>query len=937
MSMEIAAEAEIAQFVSALFRYADPGSVVALRSFTHDRIDRTPRIQGWPVISSDMHEVIKAACQAATQAANDKTPLVFCPPVATFRPGATSARQEDLANGVAISVELDEGDTLALKRRLEGLLGPATVAVASGGQWTDPDTGEMHDKLHLHWRLSEPTATIEDHAKLKHARNLVMLLAGADPSAVPLVHPLRWPGSWHRKGKPRLALIQASNPDAEVHLDDAIGQLEDAVELAGLKGERGIKPNAKPGQPQAPIKRLKPAIYAIPNADVSWDDWNKMGGLLHRASGGSSEGLGLWIDWSMKSPKYVAGECDARWSHFGTHGFTRAGAGTLFHMAKAHGWGRAFVAPVVNRDEPLQATETKEIAASATTVEPVLALGRRAVEMDPIEIVAGEIDMTATAGEDALVKSRLPVFRRDTMLVRPFSQTVPAAKGRLTIVAGLDVIGQAGLIDMLSQAVPWMKHDARSKGLVPCNPPTNVADIILSRAAVSRLPPIAGVITTPTLRPDGTVLRGAGYDVATRLYHIPDPSLEMPDIPAKPTRLEADRALDVLSGLIREFPFASEVDRAVALSAIITASVRGALTVAPMHAFRASTAGSGKSYLADVVSMISTGRRCPVMAIADNPAETEKRLQAMLLSGSPIISLDNVNGELGGDLLCQAIERPLVKIRILGQTKDPEIESRATFLATGNSLRVRGDMTRRTLLCNLDANMERPELREFMDDPVDQVSRKRGDFVAACLTMVLAYREAGEPVEMKALASFDEWNDWVRGTLIWLGCEDPVQSMEQARDDDPELTDLREVLTLWDMALGLDAAFTIRQIDDRSGVADHRSGIAPLAKEQRIDVGTSAKKAVSDGKPGGKPSQNGQRSDNAPMTNCDHSDVDPMPISMPDFRAALLRIAGDRSGLSGRLFGKWLLKNRDRIVDGLKITRKGKGQGGLVKWAVVKA
>ena len=887
--MVLASETEIAQFVSALFRYADQGTVIALRSFTHDKTDRVPRVQGFPAINGSMDAVVRAACKAATASANDPTPLVFCPPVATFRAGSRQARQEDLANGVAISVELDEGDTRVIKRRLEGLIGPATVVVASGGQWADPETGELHDKLHLHWRLSEPTTTAEEHAKLKHARNLVMLLAGADPSAVPLVHPLRWPGSWHRKGEPRLALIQASDPDAEVHLDEALAALEEAVEAAGLKGERGIKANAVPGQPQASIKRLRPAVLAIPNADASWDDWNKMGALLHRATGGAGDGLGLWVDWSMRSGKYVAGECDARWQHFGAHGFTRAGAGTLFYLAKAHGYRRV-----------IETLAVSEAAASDAEPEHSQKLERRAAALEPIEVIAGEIDVTATLGEQALIASRLPVFRRDTLLVRPFSRLVPASKGRMTISAGLDTIGQAALIDMLNQAVGWVKHDARAKALVATNPPALVADIILSRASMSRLPSIAGVITTPTLRPDGSLLLEQGYDPATRLYHIHDPTLRMPAIPAKPSRLDADKALELLSGLLREFPFASDVDRAVALSAILTAAVRGAFGVAPMHAFRASTAGSGKSYLADVVSMVATGRHCPVMAIADTPGETEKRLQAMLLSSSPIISLDNVNGELGSDLLCQATERPLVRIRIMGGQNEAEIESRATFLATGNSLRVRGDMTRRTLLCNLDANMERPELREFMDDPVADVLRDRGVYVAACLTIMLAYREAGQPSDVPPLASFEEWNGWVRGALLWLGCADPAISMEGAREDDPELLELREFIGIWKQC---------RDEFSASDAGSYRDN--PWSLPMTVsDMDRLSQTTITDGTPG--------------VTH----------LAYEEFRSLLLRISGDRGTVNARRIGKWLASKEGRIVDGRCIKRHGLNRKMIMEWDV---
>jgi putative DNA primase/helicase len=51
------------------------------------------------------------------------------------------------------------------------------------------------------------------------------------------------------------------------------------------------------------------------------------------------------------------------------------------------------------------------------------------------------------------------------------------------------------------------------------------------------------------------------------------------------------------------------------------------------------------------------------MAAGRTEEETEKRLGAALLAWQPLISIDNVNGELGGDALCQIIERPVVEIR----------------------------------------------------------------------------------------------------------------------------------------------------------------------------------------------------------------------------------------------------------------------------------
>ncbi len=69
----------------------------------------------------------------------------------------------------------------------------------------------------------------------------------------------------------------------------------------------------------------------------------------------------------------------------------------------------------------------------------------------------------------------------------------------------------------------------------------------------------------------------------------------LPTIPQRPTRRDALAALDVLEALLTEFPFSEPASHSVALSALITTVIRGALSVAPLHAISAPVAGSGKT------------------------------------------------------------------------------------------------------------------------------------------------------------------------------------------------------------------------------------------------------------------------------------------------------------------------------------------------------
>ena len=426
-----------------------------------------------------------------------------------------------------------------------------------------------------------------------------------------------------------------------------------------------------------------------------------------------------------------------------------------------------------------------------------------------ITVKAGEIHIMATQGEKALIEGEAPFYVRGGAIMKPVVDKLPSSSGATVNVASLVPVNESAITDHLSRSADWEKFDGRKNRMVMTDPPAQVAATILSRHSEWTFPRLAGVITTPTLRPDGTILAEPGYDAKTQLLLLRPPVL--PPIPEAPTKAEAAAALAKLDGLLNDFPFTDAVSRTVALSALITPVVRGAMPVVPMHAITATTAGSGKSYIVDLASAISGGERAPVISIGAKGEETEKRLHAAVLEGHPMIAVDNVNGELGGDFLCQMIERPVVAIRPLGSSTMKKVESRACCYATGNNIQLVGDMTRRVLLCSLDPNMERPELRQFGGNPFEAVLADRPAFIAAALVIVRAYASAGYPDTLPSLASFEAWSRLVRSALVWLGQPDPALSMEKARDEDPVTIALTSLLTAW-RPIFHDEAKTVGQI-----------------------------------------------------------------------------------------------------------------------------
>jgi RepB DNA-primase N-terminal domain len=443
-------------------------------------------------------------------------------------------------------------------------------------------------------------------------------------------------------------------------------------------------------------------------------------------------------------------------------------------------------------------------AASAAPQTAAASAAARAPHVLPtIRLVDGQLPRTVEATERAMVSTGMEIFSRAGALVYPASEARMAAKGRKTVTARLGAFSTDSFIEPVAEAGIFQRWSVRRKAWIDIDPPLQLVRMLLARERRWAFPHVSGIITTPTLRPDGSLLAAPGYDLRSELYLLP--SLQMPPIAEHPTYQDAQAALEKLKDLFREFSFQDRqgdglekrLNRSVAISGLLTALLRGSLPTSPIYLVRADTPGTGKSYLVDVISMVTTGQYCPVITTSKNAEETEKRIGSVLLSGIPIVSLDNCIHDLGGELLCQLTERPVIRIRVLGRSEMPPCECHTTVFATGNNITFKGDMVRRGLVCNLEAFDERPELRDFERDALDIATADRGVYVAAGLTIVRAYLTAGSPKFCKPFGSYTAWSEMVRSPLVWLGEPDPVISMEGIRAEDAELGNICEFVSLW--------------------------------------------------------------------------------------------------------------------------------------------
>lgn len=414
-----------------------------------------------------------------------------------------------------------------------------------------------------------------------------------------------------------------------------------------------------------------------------------------------------------------------------------------------------------------------------------------------INVESGEIAFLVNKTQEALIAANRPILNHGRVLVEPIYTPMPTSRGREVDVTVFQPMEVENLTYMTNRwACDYVRYDKREKKEARIDPPEKVMKTLLKLGHWG-FPRVFGIINVPTLRPDGTILDQPGFDAATHLWHAPDRNLKLPPVPERPTKEQADKALSKFKDLFAECAFVSDLDQSVALAAVLGAVLRGAFELMPMTLFKAHSPGSGKSYIVDIISHLVTGTFCPVVAYPSERKELDKLLDAMIIQSPPIFSIDNATDHIGGDKLCQMVERPTVTVRILGKSKTRKCEFRGTVYATANNYSFYGDMVRRGLICNLDVAMERPELRKFDFNPIERVLASRGEYIVAALTVARAYLATRKRVNCSPLGSYDGWSQFVREPLIWLGEDDPVKSMDQARADDPVSAAARTLVDLW--------------------------------------------------------------------------------------------------------------------------------------------
>ena len=745
---------QIEIFVEGLFRHASPQGYVSLRAFHEDGSNKTFRITPTG-LEGGLKFLMDAVEDDARRAANHPKPIVFCPPIAVFT-NREHARECDLAEGLALSVECDQQPEQA-KAKLDQILGPATFVVASGGKWTDAATGEIQDKLHLHWRLCVP-ARGADLAKLKQARNLATGLVGGDPSNKPVCHPIRWPGSWHRKAAPVLCQIKEQNPDQEIDLANALAALTTAAPPKGNSGKSNASSSASPP------------------------------------------------DWSEQMQRVISGE-----------GYHAALASLAMKLLLSGMDGSAANNPLRALMEATTGPRDNRWLARYNDIPRAISTARAKIEcnMKPDnglpDLVIDDRDPTAVA--KALAKL---IAARDDFL---FNGNAPV---RVAVEAdgmprAIEVTTEAVRV-LAHEICNPIKKLKQGDTLVALK--TDIANIYL-HGLEGRwgLKPFRGITTAPILGDDGSIRSASGYDAASGLWCHNIPAL---GIPERPSKQQAKAALDRLRFAFRTFPFADSesltdpvlgvpvvdlskpagLDESTFLAALLTGVCRQSLELAPGFLCDApsySGAGCGKGKLVKAICIIASGAPPSAFTSGHDAGEFDKRLTSALVEAHPAAFLDNFNAkELRSDILASALTENPAMVRVMGHTKMVPLHVRTFIGITGNGIKIAEDMARRIIKSHLDAKMENPEERKFPPGFLDNILAGRNSLLSDALTIWRWGRQnPGALSAGRSLGSFEVWCQWVRDPLLALETKDPIDRLAEIKANDPRRRTLIGIFEVW--------------------------------------------------------------------------------------------------------------------------------------------
>lgn len=429
-----------------------------------------------------------------------------------------------------------------------------------------------------------------------------------------------------------------------------------------------------------------------------------------------------------------------------------------------------------------------------------------------------EQQSTATSGLMARVEvddGKLVHAQRLIDAALPAVPGVFQRSGKLVRVVRDGKISEFSLQNFSRTVETYLRLEKGGKG-TPAKCPDALAKRVLEAGEWPGVEELVAAVPYPVVRADGSVIGAAGMDALTGLYVRYGLSRE-------PRVLNLDECREAFARAwapFAEFPYASAIDRGVAVSALLSCVCRASLDAAPAYLVRAQTPGTGKSLLCDALVMLS-GAGPGGRALSSKGEEQSKQLTSIFRAAPTGFYFDNYFGTLrGGSEFCMALTTPMYRARLLGGNDELEVPNRSLVLLNGNNVGLQGDVVRRFLTIGLNS-ADGLSRKQHAFDPKTVVRQGLQGLRADLIDLLVTFKACApdwRPAD--GLPSFEDWNKLVRGCVLWLSgfvesveLRDPLEALAIAQEDDPDSVAHKLMLAAWEERFG-DRALSLRELQD---------------------------------------------------------------------------------------------------------------------------
>lgn len=304
---------------------------------------------------------------------------------------------------------------------------------------------------------------------------------------------------------------------------------------------------------------------------------------------------------------------------------------------------------------------------------------------------------------------------------------------------------------------------------------------IIGEANNQKFKPLTGVVEHPFIDKNWNLVQKPGYNKKTGLYTVLHHKLKL-------CKMDPRKAFDYLvNEVFAEFPFSSDLDKAVAVSALCTSIQRPTIagdSGMPGFGIVSPTQSSGKTTLAQLLSYSIYNRPVAAQSWTEDEEEMGKHLLGIFQEGHSCVLFDNIQqgAAIQSGRLANAMSNDIFGGRQLGENKIIQVPSSVVWLFTGNGISFVGDFATRIYPININPKMEAPDTRNFKRQDIGKWAMdNRKKTISAVLSVIYAGKGMDE---IGGSTRFKEWDEFVRRPIFKISGIDINQAIRKNQKED---------------------------------------------------------------------------------------------------------------------------------------------------------